>query len=191
MEEVNKYGTQYVLTEGTTKVTLSSFGAMILKLELQDKNGQVADCVLGFDTIAEYDRSREEACYFGAVVGRMGNRIGNSEFKLDGQTFKLEPNEKTHSLHGGDVNWHRRNYEATKIFNGVEFRAVSEDGDGAYPGKVNYLVRYTLVNGRLTNHFEATMAEGETKSTPISMAQHAYFNLAGDSYENGILDHTL
>ena len=126
----------------------------------------------------------------------MANRVGNAEFTLDGVKYKLDgANELTHSLHGGEVNWHRRNYTATEIEsdkgNSVEFRAVSEDGDGGYPGKVHYMVKYTMHKGVLTNHFEAKLDEAETKSTPISMAQHAYFNLAGNSYEHGVLDHTL
>ena len=191
--EDTKYGTQHVLTDGTIKVTLSSFGAMILKLEVPDRNGKVEDCVLGFDTIAEYDRDREHSQYFGAIVGRMGNRVSNNEFTLDGQLYKLSdaPNEGVNSLHGGEVNWHRRNYEVTEIENGVEFRRTSEDGDGGYPGKIHYMVSYTLKDGTLTNHMEAHLDEAETKSSPISMCQHAYFNMAGHTYENGIYDHTL
>lgn len=117
--------------------------------------------------------------------------MGNSEFTLDGKKYKLAANEKTHHLHGGDVNWHRRNYKAKEIKNGVEFRHTSEDGDGGYPGKVHVLIRYTLKNGTLATRYEAKLDKAETKSTPISIACHAYFNMAGHNSENGILSHTL
>lgn len=98
---------------------------------------------------------------------------------------------KPHSLHGGEVNWHRRTYAAKEVENGVEFSHTSEDGDGDFPGKVHVTIRYTLANGTLSTRFGAKLDEAETKSTPISIAQHAYFNLAGHDSENGILSHTL
>jgi len=76
--QAKDYGTQHVLTDGDIKVTLSSFGAMILKLELPDRNGKVEDCVLGFDKVEDYDRSRDLAQYFSAIVGRVANRTGNA-----------------------------------------------------------------------------------------------------------------
>jgi len=104
------------------------------------------------------------------------------------------PNEP-HSLHGGEVNWHRRTYAAKEVENGVEFSHTSEDGDGDFPGKVHVTIRYTLANGTLSTRFGAKLDEAETKSTPISIAQHAYFNLAGHNSENvdtmTILSHTL
>ena len=148
----------------------SSFGGMILKLKLPDRSGKIADCVLGFDTIAEYDRGRDDTQYMGAIVGRHAGRISHSKFTLDGVTHKLEPNERTHQLHGGDCNWHRRNYASKTIKNGVEFRHTSEDGDGNYPGKVHVMIRYTLKNGTLATRFEAKLDKKETKSTPISIA---------------------
>lgn len=171
---------------------MSTFGASIVKLELPDRDGKVDDCVLGFDSVAEYDRGREHTNFFGATVGRVANRIAGSSFTIDGVSTQLDVNEgeKNH-LHGGDLSWHRKHWESREILNGVEFSYLSADGDMKYPGRVRVSVRYTLNDGKLKVQFEAHLDAAEKKSTPINLTNHSYFNLAGHTSENGILSHEL
>ena len=183
--------TRYTLKQGKIQITLSSFGASIVKLELPDREGNVADCVLGFDTVAEYDRGREHANFFGATVGRVANRIGGSSFTIDGVTTQVDANEGANHLHGGDLSWHRKHWESREILNGVEFSYLSTDGDQKYPGNVSAILRYTLYDNKLKAQFEARLDETEKKSTPINLTQHSYFNLAGHTSEDGVLSHEL
>ena len=155
---------------------------------LPDKNGKIDDCVLGFDKAAEYDRHRDSTNCFGATIGRVANRIRGANFTIDAQKTTLAVNcGDEHHLHGGDTGWHRKDWESKEILNGVEFTYVSEDGDDKYPGKVINHVRYTLIENNLHVSFESRLAEGETKSSPINLTNHSYFNLAGHANESGVL----
>lgn len=100
-------------------MVLSSFGATIVSVFLPDKNGNVEDCVLGFDTMAEYDRDGGLNPYFGCTVGRFANRIDNAQFTLDGQTTNLDATNGKATLHGGLQGWHRRIWDSNIIENGV------------------------------------------------------------------------
>lgn len=100
---------RWTLKSEECEVLLSSFGATIVKLLLPDKSGNIADCVLGFDTAAEYDRHRDHTNCFGATIGRVANRIGGAEFIVDAQKTKLAVNcGDQHHLHGGEIGWHRK-----------------------------------------------------------------------------------
>ena len=159
---------------------------------LPDKDGKIEDCVLGFDTQAEYDRIRDHTNFFGATVGRVANRIAGSVFYTDSHKIEVEVNEgeKNH-LHGGNKSWHRKNWESKEVYNGVEFSYNSPDGDCKYPGNVLVSVRYILEKEKLKISFEARLAEGETKSTPINLTNHTYFNLAGHNSTDSVLSHLL
>ena len=113
------------------KLVLSSFGATIVSLELPDREGEIKDVVLGFDTVQEYDRDRDSNPCFGSVIGRVANRIANSKFTLNQQTFNLDVNcGEHHHLHGGLVGFHLKNWKTEVIAPGkVQFILLSEDGD--------------------------------------------------------------
>ena len=164
-----------------------------MKLILPAKDGSVADCVLGFETAAEYDRHRAHTNCFGATIGRVANRMANAEYTIDGVQTKVEVNASDkHHLHGGAIGWHRRKWESREIFNGVEFTYLSKDGDDQYSGSIITNVRYTLNDNKLNCVFESRLVEGEwPKSSPINLTNHTYFNLGGHTSKNGILDHEL
>lgn len=126
---------QLTRTDTNFSVLLSSFGATIVELNVPDKAGVVKDVVLGFDTQAEYNRDRDLNPCFGSIIGRVANRIANSEFELDGAKYKLDVNcGDRHHLHGGLQGFHLKNWNAEEVQNGVKFTLTSEDGDQYYPG---------------------------------------------------------
>ncbi len=165
-----------------------TFGGIITSLQVPDKNGKMADVVLGFDKLGPYEENKP---YFGAIIGRYGNRIANGEFKLDGKTYNLPKNDGPNTLHGGTkgfnkVVWKAEPFEK-KDSAGVIFIYTSPDGDQGFPGNLKTKVTYTLNNNNeLTFDYEATT----DKATPVNLTQHSYFNLDGEG--NGdILDHVL
>jgi aldose 1-epimerase len=163
-------------------------GAIIVSARVPDRSGTFDDVVLGFDTLDGY---LENNPYFGAVVGRYGNRIAKGRFTLDGRVFQLATNNGANHLHGG-VNgfdkqlWHGEPFERGGNV-GVAYTLTSRDGDEGYPGTVNARVTYTLrPSNELAIDYEATT----DKPTPINLTQHSYFNLAGDG-DGDILAHDL
>ena len=122
----------------------------------------------------------------------MANRIRDSKFTIDGVETKLDVNCDPNHLHGGLKGFSHRYWASKQVENGVEFSLTSEDGDQKYPGAIDVTVRYTFTlndegDGGLKIEMGASLAEGETKSTPISLCNHSYFNLAGHDAAEGIL----
>jgi aldose 1-epimerase len=155
-----------------------------------DKNGQTADCVFGFDDVAGYESKGNG--YFGATIGRVGNRIAGGKFKVDGKEYTLTKNDGPNTLHGGGkrsfdkVIWTGMPFENANS-QVVTFKYVSSDGEEGFPGKLTARVTYTLNDkNELRIDYEA-MA---TKDTPINLTNHAYFNLSGAGSPT-ILDHEL
>jgi aldose 1-epimerase len=143
---------------------------------------------MGFDTIAEYEKSSP---YFGALIGRVGNRIANGTFSLDGKTFTLAKNNGPNHLHGGVKGWDKAVWQAEPFQDkrgpGLLLTHTSPDGDEGYPGKVTAHVRYTLTaENELIVEYHATT----DAPTVINLTQHSYFNLAG-SKATDILGHEL
>ncbi len=170
------------------KVSIINFGGIITKIIVPDKNGISGDVVLGYDNIDGY---LNKSPYFGAIIGRCGNRIGNSSFELDGQVYNVTKNEDLNHLHGGlkgfdkviwDANTFETNYEV-----GVELRYTSKDGEEGYPGNLSAKVIYTLnnENSLKINYFAET-----DKKTICNLTNHTYFNLK-DAGTSSILDHEL
>ena len=162
-------------------------GAIIKKLRVPDRDGNLDDVVLGFDDEARYLR---DSPYFGAVVGRVANRIANATFELDGATYRLATNEggMPGTLHGGargfdKVAWNVLHRTTDKVV--LEY--TSADGEEGYPGELHVKVRYELT-ARSELVFEVTAHT--TKPTPINIAQHSYFNLGGHG-SGSVLDHVL
>ncbi|HWA91441.1 MAG TPA: aldose epimerase family protein [Rhizomicrobium sp.] len=179
----------YTLTNAHgIKLKIITYGAAIASLETPDRKGHLANIVLGFDTLAPYLAG---VPYFGATVGRYANRIANGRFVLDGKTYQLAHNDGPNSLHGGVKGFDKRVWtaEPSRTAQGTALRLthVSADGEEGFPGRLTAHVTYRLGNDdTLAIEFEAAT----TAPTPVNLANHAYFNLTGDT-KNTILNHTL
>jgi aldose 1-epimerase len=162
-------------------VKITNFGGIITEIHVPDKNGLFADVNLGFDHIEPYYK---DAPYFGALIGRFGNRIARGKFSLDGETYQLHPNNGNNHLHGGLVGfdkvvWAAASFETASSV-GITLNYLSVDGDQGYPGNLNVTVIYELTNANeiLVKYHAVT-----DKATPINLTQHAYFNLASKGSE--------
>jgi aldose 1-epimerase len=170
------------------EVRAITFGGIIQSWKVHDKAGKTADVVLGFDTIEGYQTDHP---FFGAIIGRYGNRIGKAQFTLDGRTYKLAANNGPNNLHGGTKGWDKQLWtgEIVKSDRGqaVAFSRTSPDGEEGFPGTVKVRVTYTLTdqNGLIVDYEAST-----DKATPVNLTQHSYFNLAGEG-SGTILDHQL
>jgi aldose 1-epimerase len=174
----------YTLKSPELQVKLITLGARIQAIDAPDKNGHFADVVLGHPNAASYQD--DGGTYFGAVVGRYGNRIAKGQFAVDGKTYHVPVNNNGQSLHGGTDGFDNRIWTAKQFADGVEFTLVSPDGDQGYPGELTAHVRYTLTGHDLKIEYSATT----TKPTVLNLTNHAYFNLGGEG--NGtILNHRL
>jgi aldose 1-epimerase len=172
---------------------IMTYGGIVQKLMVPDKNGALADVVLGFDTLDGYTReSYVNACpYFGALIGRYGNRIGGATFSLEGQTYTLAKNNHGNSLHGGikgfdKVVWTAR---ASVGAHGPELvlAYVSKDGEEGFPGNLEVTAMYTLTDD---NELKLEFNARTDKPTVVNLTHHSYFNLAGQG--NGdILQHLV
>lgn len=175
----------------TMKVT--NYGGIILALQVPDRNGTFEDIVLGFDSLSAYtsDGYLNANPYFGALIGRYGNRIEGGTFTVDGETYTLATNNGPNHLHGGDkgfdqVVWSAEPYEAADSV-GLVLTYTSPDGEEGYPGRLDARVTYTLTdNNEVAFDYHATT----TAPTPVNLTQHSYFNLDGEG-DGTILDHAL
>lgn len=155
-------------------VQLTNYGATWVSAFLPDKNGKKESVVLGFPTLQGY---LEDTCYIGASVGRFANRIENASFTINGTTHKVSANVNgIHCLHGGEQGINFRVWHSKIEKDGVTFSLLSPDGDQGFPGEVNITVNYQWTDdNKLNINFKATT----NKPTPISLTNHAYFNLKG------------
>jgi aldose 1-epimerase len=168
------------------EVRAITYGAIIVSLRVPDRDGRFDDVVLGHDDLAGYVASSP---YFGAVVGRYGNRIAKGRFTLDGKTYTLATNNGPNHLHGGVRGFDKVVWKADPPAPGaasVTFRYTSPDGEEGYPGTLAARVTYTLSDrDELTFEYSATT----DKATPINLTQHSYFNLGAPGSD--ILGHEL
>jgi aldose 1-epimerase len=156
-------------------VRVITYGAIIQSIRVPDKNGRVADVVIGHDTLEGY---RTRSRFFGAVVGRYGNRIAKGKFTLDGKEYTLAINNGPNHLHGGTVGFDKVVWTPTVAATGpsVSLTRTSPDGEEGYPGTLQVTVTYSLSDANeLTVRYNART----DKPTPINLTQHSYFNLAG------------
>ena len=170
------------------KVGVITYGGIINFLTAKDKNNVYKDVVLGFHDLAKYEAGSP---YFGAIIGRYGNRIADGKFDLKGETYELVKNNGDNHLHGGSKGFDKVVWKAkqniTKNLASIELRYLSKDMEEGYPGDLEVKVMYTLNNNdELTVNYEAST----DKSTIINLTQHSYFNLSGD-FKNDILDHEI
>jgi aldose 1-epimerase len=162
------------------------YGGIITSLRVPDRAGTLDDIVLGFDNLDGY---LKEHPFFGAIIGRYGNRIGQGRFALDGKTYKLATNNGPNHLHGGHKGFDKVLWSAEAVAgsNAVAFTRTSADGEEGYPGNLRVRVTYTLTDkNELIVEYRATT----DKPTPVNLTQHSYFNLAGHS-AGDILGHQL
>jgi aldose 1-epimerase len=165
-----------------------TYGGIITSLKTPDRSGQMADIVLGFDKLDGYVGNPPPP-FFGAIIGRYGNRIAKGQFTLDGKTYKLATNNGPNHLHGGNVGFDKVVWAAEPLrdANGIAFTRTSPDGEEGYPGNLRVRVTYTLTDrNELVVDYSATT----DKPTPVNLTQHSYFNLGGDG-SGDILGHQL
>lgn len=177
---------KFVLTNGKITADIMTLGATLTGVQTPDRNGNIADVCLGFDTVSGYEAGHP---YFGSTVGRVANRIGKGKFKLDGASYQLATNNGPNHLHGGVQGWDKVIWQAEVVKNNagpsVRFRYTSKDGEEGYPGTVKAEITYTLTRSNaIRMEYRATTS----KATPINMTNHAYFNLAG---QGTILNHSV
>ena len=167
---------------------ITNYGAIVTELHVPDRTGTLADIVLGFESLDRYVAGHP---YFGAIVGRVANRIGNATFTLDGRTYPLAANDKPHHLHGGARGWDKVVWNAALRNSAdgpaLELTYVSKDGEEGYPGAVTAKTVYTLTND---NELKVEMEATTDKTTLVNMAHHSYWNLGGHN-SGTILDHEL
>jgi aldose 1-epimerase len=159
------------------EVRVMTYGGVIVSLKVPDRKGALGDVVLGYDSLAGYVRNSP---YFGAIVGRYGNRIAKARFTLDGVTYKLAANNGPNALHGGLRGFDKVVWSAEPVTRdsmvGVKLTYTSADGEEGYPGTLQVTVTYLLTPANeLAVDYHATT----DKATPVNLTQHTYFNLAG------------
>src|SRR5665213_372341 len=168
-------------------VTITNYGGAITSFVTPDKNGKFSSVIIGFDSLAPY---LHHPPYFGALIGRYGNRIGDAKFTLDGKVYNLAANDGKNTLHGGMKGFDKVVWDASILNDTVPsltLKYLSKDGEEGFPGNLNVTVQYILTNdGGLKIEYSA-----ETdKPTPVNLTNHSYFNLSGNT-SNTILDETL
>ncbi|MBU0472984.1 MAG: galactose mutarotase [Bacteroidetes bacterium] len=171
-----------------TEATITEYGATLVSLFVADKNGKFEDVVLGYDSLDGYVKG---ASYFGAIVGRYGNRIGKGKFNLDGKEYQLTINDGENHLHGGALGFNKVLWKGEEIESSegasVKFSYLSVDGEEGYPGTINITVIYTLTNN---NELKIDYSATTDETTILNPTHHSYFNLTGN-LENTILNHEL
>src|SRR5439155_17010147 len=166
----------YELTNANgMKAKIITYGAIVTELHVPDRNGKFADVVLGFDDLQGYLAGHP---FFGAVAGRVANRIAKGKFTLDGKEYKLAVNNGPNHLHGGKEGFDKKVWKAEAISSGdgasLKLTYTSPDGEEGYPGKLAATVVYTLTaKNELNIEYKATT----DKATPVNLTNHSYFNL--------------
>ncbi|EMR01130.1 aldose epimerase family protein [Cesiribacter andamanensis] len=184
----------YTLTNASgMEVRITNYGGTVVALLAPDRQGRLEDVVLGFDSLQGYRSPLylQEGPYFGALIGRYGNRIALGRFALDGQPYQLATNNEPNHLHGGTRGFDKVVWQAEPLQEpdavGVQLRHISPDGEEGYPGTLTVEVTYRLTNDNaLSIHYSATTDQ----KTVLNLTNHTYFNLSG-SARRDILAHEL
>ena len=183
-EKEGKINDVYTLeNENGFKVEILTYGARILSIYAPDKNGVLGDCIVGCKTPEDYYGKN---CYFGATIGRYGNRIGGAAFTLNGVRYGLEANDNGNTLHGGSTtNFDRVIWGAEIAGDTLILSHVSPDGAGGFPGEMKVKVSFTVTNDNAIRiDYEATT----DKDTPCNLTNHSYFNIGS---QDTVLAHEL
>ncbi len=170
------------------EVTVSSYGGIISSINVPDRDGAVADVTLGCGSLEDY---KKHSPYFGAIIGRFGNRIGGSKFSIDGNEYNFVANNDVNHLHGGSVGFDKVVWDSAEFSEEgaqcLKLKYTSLDGEEGYPGKLNVEVLYKVTeDGELIIEYTAKT----DKPTHVNLTNHAYFNLAGHDSGN-VLEHEL
>lgn len=170
------------------EVTITNYGGTVTSIKVPDRNKTWGNVVLGFDNVGAYQATTS---YFGALIGRYGNRIGKGQFQLDGKVYQVATNEGGNMLHGGTVGFNKRIWEAKDVSTpkaaALELHYLSPDGEMGFPGNLDVTVRYTVdAKNGLEIEYNATT----DKATVLNLTNHSYFNLAGAGSET-VLKHRL
>lgn len=177
----------YTLTnKNGVQVKITNYGGTVTSFVAPDRNGNKQSIVLGFDKLQGY---LDRPPYFGALIGRYGNRIAGGKFTLNGKIYSLAANNGKNSLHGGLKGFDKVVWEATPTKNdkSLSLHYISKDGEEGYPGNLDVTVKYTLSDD---NELEIDYTAKTDKATPLNLTNHSYFNLTGD-VANTILNHSL
>ena len=168
------------------ELKISTYGGVIVSLKTPDRTGAMGDIVLGFDSLDGYLNPQEP--YFGALIGRYGNRIGHAKFSLDGTTYTVPANDGVNSLHGGTRGFDKLVWTPKELSDGgLQLTLLSKDGDQGYPGNLNVTVAYHLTDA---NEVKLDYSATTDKDTVLNLTNHAYYNLKGAG--NGdILGHLM
>ena len=182
-KEINLY---QITNSNNVKATFTNYGGRIVSLTVPDKDGKLTDVVVGFGSIADYLKSTEP--YFGATIGRYGNRIAKGKFTLDGVEYTSSLNNGKHTLHGGKNGFQKVVWDAEQPNKStIVFTYLSKDGEEGYPGNLKAKVTYSLTDdNELKMEYEATT----DKKTVVNLTNHAFFNLNGEG-SGTILDHVV
>ncbi len=179
----------YLLTNANgMEARLITYGGAVVSLTAPDRHGALADVVLGMDTLDGY---RTQTAFFGALIGRYGNRIDGAKFTLEGKTYHLPANDGPNTLHGGPLGFDKRVWQAREVASAegpaVEFAYVSKDGEEGFPGTLTAKVVYTLTN---KNELKIDYTATTDKPTVVNLTNHSYFNLKGAG-EGDVLGHDV
>ena len=182
----NKQTGLFLLKNGKMQVAITNYGGRIVSIMVPDKNGKATDVVLGYDSVKTYQKRGEP--YFGALIGRYGNRIAKGKFSLDGKAYQLEINDGVNTLHGGFHGFFSQVWDAKQVdAKTLELTYLSKDGEAGYPGNLQVKVVYSLTDDDgLKIDYTAT----SDKLTVVNLTNHAYFNLSGAGSKT-ITDHLL
>ncbi|MFZ3570733.1 aldose epimerase family protein [Streptomyces sp. BH097] len=179
---------RWSLENGGTRLKVLNYGGIVQSLELPDRHGKYVNVSLGYDTIEEYVAG---TTFFGATIGRYGNRIAKGKFTLDGKAYQVSVNDGENSLHGGAKGFDKRVWDIEPFASGsdvgLHMHYTSVDGEMGYPGTLRTTVTYTLTSrGDWRIDYEATT----DKPTVVNLTNHTYYNLAGEG-SGTIYDHEL
>lgn len=179
----------YTLTnDNGVEMKVTTYGCIVTSLKVPDRTGKLSDIVLGYNDVKSYVLNNP---YFGAAIGRYGNRIGKARFTLEGKEYKLAANNGPNNLHGGVKSFDKQIWNAKTIEDknsvAIEFSYVSKDGEEGFPGTLTAKITYTLTN---ENEFKVDYVATTDKTTVCNLTHHSYFNLKGEG--NGdVLGHQM
>ncbi len=178
----------YVLSNGKMTVKVITYGAIVTEINVPDRNGKLADVVLGFENLEGYLGGHP---YFGAATGRVANRIAKARFTLEGKEYKLAANNGPNTLHGGIKAFDKVVWKASEVSGppgpAVKMSYLSPDGEEGFPGNLSVTVTYTVT---ADNALRIDYAATTDKPTPVNITNHSYFNLAGPA-AGSVLGHEL
>ena len=167
-----------------TEIQITNYGGIITSIKIKDKDNNFIDITLGFDNLDGYLNKHP---YFGALIGRYGNRIAGAEFELNGKTYKLFANNGKNHLHGGKKGFDKVIWDYETSNNNLKLSYLSPDGEEGYPGNLKVTVNYTLTE---KNELKISYEGVSDADTVLNLTNHSYFNLNGEGSGN-IINHKL